>query len=72
MSMTFHEWYGDVSVSQLRAYRKHNISPSDHDDLTATFGDDPEAIVRAVKDIVAKYGYFSTYYLYLDHYRPTF
>lgn len=47
--MTFHESYGDVSVAQLRAYKAHNVSQSDHDDLVMYLGDDHTAIVRAVK-----------------------
>lgn len=46
--MTFHESYGDVSVAQLRAYKRHNVSPSDHDSLVDVLGNDPAAIVAAV------------------------
>lgn len=48
--MTFHESYGIVSSAQLRAYRKHNVSPSDHDDLVERFGDDHAAITACVKN----------------------
>lgn len=49
--MTFHEVYGDVSVAQLRAYRKHNVSRSDHDHLTDVYGRDAhDAITAAVKE----------------------
>ena len=47
--MTFHESYGEVSKKQLAAYRKHNVSQSDHDTLEAYLGDDHEAIVDAVR-----------------------
>ncbi len=46
--MTFHESYGDVTIAQLRAYRKYNVSPSDHDDLVDKYGDDHDAITQAV------------------------
>lgn len=48
--MTFHESYGDVSVAQLRAYKRYNVSPSDHDDLYRVFGDNHAAIVVVVTD----------------------
>jgi hypothetical protein len=63
--MTYHESYGDVSKAQLAAYRKHNISPSDHDDLVRHFGEDPEAITKWVKEQGAK-GPVSTYNLGRD------
>lgn len=43
----FHESYGEVSRAQLAAYRKHNVSPSDHDDLTDVFGEDNHAAITA-------------------------
>ena len=33
MSMTFHESYGELPTMVLRAYRKFNASPADHDTL---------------------------------------
>jgi hypothetical protein len=48
--ITFHEQYGEVSVEQLRAYKKHNVSPSDHDYLVMVYGDRHHAITMAVKD----------------------
>lgn len=51
MATTFHESFGVLSVAQLRAYKKHNVSPSDHDTLTMYLGEDNhEAIIKAVKD----------------------
>lgn len=29
--MTFHESYGTLPTNLLRLYRRHNVSPSDHD-----------------------------------------
>ena len=47
----FHEQYGEVSRPQLAAYRKYNVSPSDHYDLIAEFGEDRHSeITQAVKD----------------------
>lgn len=48
--MTFHEMYGPVSKPQLAAYRKHNVSPADHDEMVNHFGEDAhDQIVEHVK-----------------------
>lgn len=49
-TLTYHESYGVVSTAQLRAYRRHNVSPSDHRDLEDRYGTDHEAITAAVKN----------------------
>jgi hypothetical protein len=61
--LTYHESYGEVSRAQLAAYRKHNVSPSDHDYLTDHYGEDNhDAITKAVKDPANQQGRsFSTY-----------
>lgn len=65
--MTFHEYYGDVSVAQLRAYKKHNVSPSDHYALAEHFGEDAhEAITEYVKSNAAENGSFSVFHLWQD------
>lgn len=47
---TYHESYGEVSRAQLAAYRKHNVSPYDHDMLVERFGETAHAeIVAYVK-----------------------
>lgn len=38
LSMTFHESYGELPTSILRLYRRHNVSPADHDRILLTFG----------------------------------
>lgn len=49
----FDESYGEVTRPQLAAYRKHNVSPSDHDDLVRVLGeDDHDGIVKAVKTYI--------------------
>jgi hypothetical protein len=51
MKMVFDEWYGELSYAQRAAYRKYNISPSDHDDLVREFGEHHHAaITAAVKE----------------------
>jgi hypothetical protein len=51
MKMVYDEWYGELSYSQRAAYRKHNISPADHDDLCREFGEHSHvAITAAVKE----------------------
>lgn len=66
-SITFHEFYGEVSRAQLAAYRKHNVSPADHGDLLARFYiDNHEAITKYVKDNAAQHnGIYSAFDLWL-------
>lgn len=37
MKMVYDEWYGELSYAQRAAYKKHNVSPSDHDSLMAAY-----------------------------------
>lgn len=60
-AVTFHEMYGEVTRAQLAAYRKHNVSPSDHDMLVNAFGNDGAAIVAEIKRQVANGGRFSAF-----------
>lgn len=49
--MVFDEWYGELTFAQRAAYRKFNVSPSDHDTLVDQFGaSNHDAITRAVKN----------------------
>src|SRR5690606_17945028 len=58
----FNESYGEVSRGQLAAYKKHNVSPSDHTELEDFYGFDHEAIRKAVLDPENHQGSsFSTY-----------
>lgn len=51
--MVYDEQYGELTYAQRAAYRKHNVSPSDHDDLVRNFGeDDHEGITKAVKTYI--------------------
>ena len=55
--LIYHESYGDVTRKQLAAYRKYNISPSDHDDLVDIFGSaNHSEIVDAIIRTVNKHG----------------
>jgi hypothetical protein len=38
LSMTFHESYGPLPTSLLRLYRRHNVSPADHDRILNAIG----------------------------------
>lgn len=59
--VVYHESYGNVSRAQLAAYRKFNVSPSDHDSLADKYGaDNHEAITRAVKQFSPN-GMFSVF-----------
>ena len=50
MKIVFDEWYGHLSYAQRAAYRKHNVSPSDHQALADHYGPDAHAeITAAVK-----------------------
>lgn len=60
-SMTYHESYGELTVAQLRAYKKHNVSPSDHDDLVETFGEDAHAAITAAVKKYSPRGSFSAW-----------
>ena len=48
MKLVYDEWYGELSFAQRAAYRKFNVSPSDHQDLVADFGEDNRAAIVAV------------------------
>lgn len=51
MKMVYDERYGELSYAQRAAYRKHNVSPSDHDMLVDEFGASAHAeITKAVKE----------------------
>lgn len=67
MALTFHESYGAVSRAQLAAYRKHNVSPSDHNDLVNAFGvDEHDYITWYVKNNADQHdGMFRVFDLYL-------
>ena len=48
--MIYDESYGTISWVQRTAYRKYNVSPSDHQDLIDEFGEQNHAtITGAVK-----------------------
>lgn len=59
---TFHEMYGTLTRPQLAAYRKHNISPSDHDSLVDEYGEHGhKAIIGDIKKQTANGGMFSSF-----------
>ena len=47
MKLVFDEWYGELSYAQRAAYKKFNVSPSDHDGLVARFGADAHDKITA-------------------------
>ena len=52
--LVYNEWFGEISVAQQRAYKKHNISQSDHDELCDVYGwEDHAGITKAVIDTCA-------------------
>jgi hypothetical protein len=57
--MVFDESYGELTYAQRAAYRKFNVSPSDHDMLVDKFGaDNHDKITDAVKKF-SRNGMFS-------------
>jgi hypothetical protein len=49
--MVYDESYGELTFAQRTAYRKYNVSPSDHRELVDEFGDSAHAaITQYVKD----------------------
>lgn len=48
MTLVYDEQYGEVSFAQRAAYRKFNVSPSDHDELDRRFAGDHRAITAYV------------------------
>lgn len=65
--MVYDEWYGELTFAQRAAYRKFNVSPSDHRDLTGHFGESNHAaITKYVKNNAeSNNGMFSVFDLYL-------
>lgn len=49
MKIVYDESYGELSYAQRAAYRKYNVSPSDHNGLELRFGNDHKAITEYVK-----------------------
>jgi hypothetical protein len=59
MKMVYDEWYGELSFAQRAAYRKHNVTPYEHDRLVEHFGESAHAeITRAVKGAIGTHGMF--------------
>lgn len=68
MKIVFDEFYGELSYAQRAAYRKYNVSPSDHDHILKYFyPDDYQAITEYVKaNGEENGGMFSAYSLSRD------
>jgi len=51
------EWFGELSYAQRAAYRRHNVSPADHDQLVRIYGSHNHArITKVVKENAAANG----------------
>jgi hypothetical protein len=60
MKMVFDEWYGELSFAQRSAYRKHNVTPAQHQDLLDNFDEgDHAGITRYVKAHLNEHGSYS-------------
>lgn len=60
---TFHERFGEVTRAQLAAYRKFNVSQSDHWDLVEAFGaGDHKGITEFVIKHSQESGMYSVFY----------
>lgn len=59
MKMVYDEWFGTLSYAQRAAYRKHNVTPYEHDRLVEHFGETAHAeITEAVKNGIGAQGMF--------------
>lgn len=61
MKIVYDENYGELSFAQRAAYRKFNVSPSDHDALRQRLGPNHAAITAAAKQFSARTGIFSVF-----------
>lgn len=61
--MVFDEFYGELSYAQRAAYRKFNVSPSDHDILEGIFGEGAHAKITAAVKAASPSGMFSDWTL---------
>lgn len=59
--MVFDEMYGELTFAQRAAYRRYNVSPSDHNDLIDTFGEGEHAAITAAVKKYSTSGMFSTW-----------
>ena len=68
MKVVFDEFYGEVSIAQRRAYKKYNVSPSDHSDILMYFRENRHAdITRYVtRNAEENGGMFSVYSMNRD------
>lgn len=57
--MVFDEWYGELTFAQRAAYRKYNVSPSDHDTLVERYGASNHADITAAVKRNSPQGMFS-------------
>jgi len=65
-ALIYTDAYGEVTRAQLAAYRKRNVTPVDHGELVRVFGDDRQAIIRAVWEYTGTGG-FNLYTFMQDH-----
>lgn len=59
---TFHERFGEVTRAQLAAYRKYNVSQSDHNDLAEAFGESDHAGITAFVKRHSESGMYNVFY----------
>lgn len=63
MKIVFNESFGILSYAQQAAYRKFNVSPSDHWDLEDLLGVENHAVITAAVKDHSPGGNFSTWKL---------
>lgn len=59
--MVYDEWYGELTFAQRAAYRKFNVSPSDHRSLVDAFGASNHAAITAAVKKYSDSGMFSEF-----------
>ena len=62
MKIVYNEFYGELSYAQQAAYRKYNVSPSDHDDLLTYFNSDQHALITETVKRNSPNGMFSVWH----------
>jgi len=57
--MVFQEAYGELTTEQWRLYKKHSITPAEHDMLMCYAENDPVTIVAFLKNMTVPETFYS-------------
>lgn len=67
--MVFHESFGEMTFAQRAAYRKFNVSQSDHETLADAFGEDDHDSITAYVKAHSETGMYRVNYLDLPAFK---